>query len=455
MKKYRILFVDDEEAGRKVALYNLREAGYQVDQAESGEKALELFSPTRHDAVITDIRMPGMSGIQLLAAIRKQHRDIPVLVITAYASINSAVEAMKLGAYDFIVKPFNSDQLLLALSKALDHRSLRQENTLLRARLKGIERPILYRSDAMEALLKTVDRVAGSDAPVLITGESGTGKELVARRIHVQSSAADGPFVPVNCAALPAELLEAELFGHTKGAFTGAGKERQGRFRQADSGTIFLDEISEMTAALQAKLLRVLQEGQVDVIGLDKAIPVSVRVVSATNRDIGKLLEQGSFREDLFYRLNVVEIEVPPLRERKEDVQPLVEHYLRVYGEGRELRLSESALHVLENHHWPGNVRELQNICQRLALLSSGEEADVAELPAYLLAKGPDGELGPQTGLRFELPKEGVDLFDLEKDIILRVLELKEWNVSQAAAFLKVPRHVLAYRIEKYGIERN
>ncbi|HEU5360077.1 MAG TPA: sigma-54 dependent transcriptional regulator [Candidatus Deferrimicrobiaceae bacterium] len=318
----RILFIDDDRAGREVALFNLRKAGYRVETASDGTEGLSVFSPEKFDLVITDVKMPGISGIEVLRRVRKASPTIPVLVITAFGNVETAVEAMKEGADDFIGKPFHRDQLLLAVEKALERQRLATEVRDLRIRASGVEREIVSVSSVMTRVLEMADRVARTDATVLITGESGTGKEAVARRIHVRSIRAEKSFVAVNCAAIPSELLESELFGHARGAFTGAVRDRLGRFRQADGGTLFLDEIGELSLPLQAKLLRVLQEKVVDEVGGDRPIPVDVRILVATNRDLLERIREGTFREDLYYRLNVVEIRVPPLRERPEDIPP-------------------------------------------------------------------------------------------------------------------------------------
>ena len=308
----RILFIDDDRAGREVALFNLRKAGYEVVAASDGQEGIAAFSPEKFDLVVTDVKMPGISGIDVLRRVRSHAPDVPVLVITAFGNVETAVEAMKEGAYDFIGKPFHRDQLLLSVGKALERRRLAAEVHDLRIRASGVEREIVGASAAMKQVLSIADRVAGSDATILITGESGTGKEVVARRIHVRSRRAEGPFVAVNCAAIPGELMESELFGHARGAFTGAVRDRAGRFRQAAGGTIFLDEVGEIPLQLQAKLLRVLQERSVDVVGGDHPVPVDVRIAAATNRDLPEKVREGTFREDLYYRLNVVEIRVPP-----------------------------------------------------------------------------------------------------------------------------------------------
>ena len=456
MASERILFIDDDRAGREVALFNLRKAGYRVEAASDGQEGLSAFFPGRFDLVITDVKMPGISGIEVLRRIRAQSEDVPVLVITAFGNVETAVEAMKEGAYDFIGKPFHREQLLLAVEKALERKRLGDEVRDLRIRTSGVERMIVSASPAMQRVLEMADRVAGTPATVLITGESGTGKEAVARRIHVRSPRAEGPFVAVNCAAIPAELLESELFGHARGAFTGAVRDRLGRFRQANGGTLFLDEIGEMPLPLQAKLLRVLQEKTVDEVGGDKPIPVDARILVATNRDLPERIREGTFREDLYYRLNVFEIRVPPLRERPEDIPRLVEHFLNEISPDREIAVPGRVMEVLTSRPWPGNVRELKNACERMAILCRGGEVSLEDLPPA----GPPARTGGTAGEGFAdewppLPPEGLSLVDLEKRVIERALRLKGGNITQAAAYLNVPRHILVYRIEKYGIRRD
>ena len=442
--------MDDDEAGRELSLYNLSAAGHTVDVAGDGRQALERFDPAVHDLVVTDLRMPGTSGMEVLEQVVRLAPDVPVVVITAHGSVEVAVKAMRAGAYDFIEKPFARDVLLMAVERALQHRRLTLENRALRVQAKGVERTIVCASAAMGELLRTTDRVARSDAAVLITGESGTGKELVARRLHARGARAEAAFVPVNCAAVPPDLLESELFGHEKGAYTGADRARAGRFRQAAGGTIFLDEVGEIPISLQGKLLRVLQEKTVDVIGRDHPVDVDARVVAATNQSLADRIEEGSFRQDLYYRLNVVELQVPPLLQRMEDVEPLVRHFVALFAPGRRLAVSPEVLDELRRHHWPGNVRELQNACERLVVLCEGDTLRAQDLPpAVRAAEGaPAEEEWPP------MPPEGLSLVDLECRVIERALQLKGGNVSQAAAYLGVPRHVLAYRIDKHGLRR-
>jgi DNA-binding NtrC family response regulator len=450
----RILFIDDDVAGREVALFNLRRAGYEVTPAADGSEGLKTFFPALFDLVITDLKMPGISGMDVLRKVREQAPDIPVLVITAFGNVETAVTAMKEGAYDFIGKPFHRDQLLLAVEKALDRRRLATEVRGLRIRASGVAREVVSSSPSMARLLETADRVAATEATVLITGESGTGKEVVARRIHVLSPRAERPFVAVNCAAIPGELLESELFGHARGAFTGAVRDRSGRFRQAEGGTLFLDEVAEIPHALQGKLLRALQERVVDAVGADAPVPVDVRILAATNRDLSAAIREGAFREDLYYRLNVVELRVPPLRERPEDVPPLVRHFVSELAAGREISVPTEVMDELVRRPWPGNVRELKNACERMVILCRGAEASVDDLPPRSLVPG--ATRGDDAGIEWPpLPEEGLSLIDVEKRVIERALRRKGGNITQTAAFLRIPRHVLVYRLEKYGIRRD
>jgi two-component system NtrC family response regulator len=452
----RILFIDDDKAGREVALFNLRKAGYEVTPVSDGQEGLALFSPGRFDLVVTDVKMPGISGIDVLRRIRAQAPEVPVLVITAFGNVETAVEAMKEGAYDFIGKPFHRDQLLLSVERALERRRLATEVRMLRIRASGVEREIVGSSFAMKRLLEIADKVSKTDAGILVTGESGTGKEVIARRIHIHSHRAEGPFVAINCAAIPGELLESELFGHAKGAFTGAVKERLGRFRQAQGGTLFLDEIGEIPLPLQAKLLRVLQEKVVDAVGGDAPVPVDVRIVAATNKDLQNRIRAGAFREDLYYRLNVVEVHVPSLRERPEDIPALVEHFVRELTEGRDLTVPPRVMEELRRRPWPGNVRELKNACERMVILCQGTEVSLEDLPAPYDSSRPGKAPMISNGVDLpSLPPEGLSLVDLEKKVIESALRLKKGNMTQAAAYLRIPRHVLTYRLEKYGIRRD
>ena len=450
----RILFIDDDPAGREVALFNLRKAGYEVTAAEDGAVGLSAFASSPFDLVITDLKMPGIPGMEVLRKIHAGSPDVPVLVITAFGNVETAVAAMKEGAYDFIGKPFHRDQLLLAVEKALDRRRLATEVRDLRIRASGVGRDIVSASAAMRRLLEVADRVAATDASILITGESGTGKEVIARRVHVRSLRAEGPFVTVNCAAIPAELLESELFGHARGAFTGAVRDRAGRFRQASGGTLFLDEVAEIPTALQGKLLRALQERVVDAVGADAPVPVDVRILAATNRDLPSRIRDGSFREDLYYRLNVVELAVPPLRERPDDIAPLVRRFVSEFAAGREITVSAAVVEELSRRPWPGNVRELKNACERMVILCRGDEVSLGDLPPA--PRGAGAGTAEDASASFPpLPAEGLSLVDLEKRVIESALRLKGGNITQAALFLRIPRHILVYRIGKYGLRRD
>ena len=450
----RILFIDDDAAGREVALFNLRKAGYEVIAAEDGAGGLSAFEASPFDLVITDLKMPGISGMEVLRKIHAGTPDVPVLVITAFGNVETAVSAMREGAYDFIGKPFHRDQLLMTVEKALDRRRLATEVRDLRIRASGVGRDVVSVSAAMRRLLEVADRVAATIASVLITGESGTGKEVIARRIHVLSPRAEGPFVTVNCAAIPAELLESELFGHARGAFTGAVRDRAGRFRQAAGGTLFLDEVGEIPPALQGKLLRALQERVVDALGSDTPVPVDVRILAATNRDLPSRIRDGSFREDLYYRLNVVELAVPPLRERPDDIPPLVRRFVSEFAAGREITVPAAVVAELSRRPWPGNVRELKNACERMVILCRGDEVSLDDLPSAPRTANA-GTAEDASASYPPLPAEGLSLVDLEKRVIERVLRLKGGNITQAAAYLRIPRHILVYRIGKYGLRRD
>ncbi len=430
--------------------FSLVEAGYAVRAVASGEVALALFEKERYDAVITDITMPGMSGMEVLRKVRERDGIMPVIVVTAYGTIESAVEAMKQGAFDYITKPFNRDELLMTLEKALRMRKLEHENIELRAEIRGSYcfEEIIGNSERMKTVLEMAYRVAGSDASVLITGESGTGKELLARGLHYGSPRSNGPFVAVNCAAIPENLIESELFGHVKGAFTGAVKDKQGRFELADGGTLFLDEIGELRLDLQAKILRALQEKTVDRVGGSRPVPADARVVAATNRDIEKAVKDGKFREDIYYRLSVITLHMPPLRERKEDIPLLVGHFLRKFGKNLDISIDPAALTALQTYGWPGNVRELENVIERASVLRQGNVITLADLPEKL-----SREQGSVEDIILNLPEEGISLEGLEKSLIVKALEKYKGNQTRAAEYLGITRPTLIYRMEKYGLK--
>ena len=390
-----ILIVDDEKNYLLVLEDLLMEEGYQVVTSESGIGALEILKGHELDVVITDMKMPGMDGMTLLERIHVQYPDLPVIMMTAYGSVEKAVEAMRKGAFDYILKPFKNEELKLTIRKAIDHYQLVCQNRYLTRELQDRYQfsNIIGKSAAMQRIYRLIEKVAPSRATVLITGESGTGKELIARAIHFNSPRAERPFISVNCGALPETLLESELFGHEKGAFSGAVSQRKGRFELAHEGTLFLDEISEMSSPLQVKLLRILQEMEFERVGGSQSLKVDVRVVAASNRDLHIEVAEGRFRSDLFYRLNVVHVPLPPLRERKDDIPLLVNHFLRKYAVGERLcnfRIEPEAMRLLLDYQWPGNVRELENVIERAIILSNGEEIMAKDLPPEVISPKPE-----------------------------------------------------------------
>lgn len=444
-----LLLIDDDESLLAVTSHNLSTGGFSVLEARSGEEGLALFEKEQPDMVVTDVKLSGMGGLAVLAAVKETNPEIPVIVITAHGSIELAVEAMKHGAFTFITKPFSRDALRLSCRKALEMGALQRTNRQLTDEIetmRGKGTPLVA-SPVMEQLVSTARRVARSEAPVLITGESGTGKEVVARLIHRESSRAGGPLITVNCAAIPENLVESELFGHVKGAFTGAVSDQPGKFRAAEGGTLFLDEIGDLPLGVQAKLLRAIQEKEVEPVGSQKVIPCDIRLLSATHRDLAEAISKGVFREDLFYRIGVVPLHIPALRDRPDEILPLANHFLATFAlrDGRTLAFSKSAAQGLAVHAWPGNIRELRNVVERCAILAVDE---VIDAPDLALA-GPPSE---SSAGAFRLPKEGLSLPDLEQDLIRQALVRSGGNRSQAARLLGVPRHVLIYRLEKYGM---
>jgi two-component system NtrC family response regulator len=436
----RILLVEDDPNLRRVLVYHLEKEGFTVEEAGDGLLALDALATSPFDLVITDVRMPGMDGIELLKAVRQRDLDVPVVVMTAYGTIGDAVEAMQAGAADYLTKPVKKETLLLAVDKALRLSGLARENRRLKETMqeRKPEATMLGTSRSFQDVLAMVRKVAPTDATVLITGESGTGKELIARAIHSLSPRASKPFVAINCAAMPRDLLESELFGHEKGAFTGAVEAKPGKFQQAHEGTLLLDEIGDMDLGLQAKILRTLQERVVDPIGSRGPQAVNVRVLAATHRDLQQAVGEGAFREDLYWRLNVIPIHVPPLRDRKDDIPLLFRHFYRDCGGEAEIAADAEA--VLSSYDWPGNVRELQNVCQRMAVLHPGTEIAPHLLPEELRRGAPPSG-DHQSGLR-----------GMERDAIVRALNAHGGNQSAAARALKIPRHILLYRMKKYGI---
>jgi len=399
--------------------------------------------------MVTDLKMPGMDGLTLLKKAHGVAPNLLVIVATAFGDMATAVAAMKAGAFDFLPKPCDRDHFKLTVRRALEHARLRREVSLLRGSGSSEGKNLVFASQTMVDLVAMAERVAVADATILIQGESGTGKELLARRIHRASQRKEGPFVAVNCGAIPRDLLESELFGHSKGAFTGATSERRGRFLQADKGTLFLDEIAELPLDLQTRLLRVLQEKLLEPIGSERSIPINVRILAATNQALDVRVKDGQFRQDLFYRLNVVPLLIPPLRDRKEDILPLARHFLAKHSGGREWQIPQASAQRLLQRPWPGNVRELENLCQRAALLA--EEPVLAE--DFVVVAALPASANPRLAIDgIELPSEGVSLVDLERAILIRALEMNDYNQSSTARFLRIPRHILLYRLEKYEI---
>jgi DNA-binding NtrC family response regulator len=448
--KPKILIIDDDTSLRRVLEYNLQEAGYQVVAAAGGEEGLRLFGEEAPALVITDMKMPGMDGLQVLKAIKERSPETLVMIITAFGTVDIAVEAMKLGAYDYITKPFNRDELRLTVGKALQFTGLAAENKHLKDQLSDRSdfRTIVGASRQMERVFDIVRKVADSEAAVLITGESGTGKELVARSIHAHSGRRDAPFVAINCAAIPRDLLESELFGHVKGAFTGAVKDKTGRFQLAEGGTLFLDEVGELPLELQPKLLRALQEKVVEPVGGTRAHKLDVRLVAATNLDMEKALSEGTFREDLYYRLSVIPIHLPPLRERPDDIPLLLRYFCAKHG-SPQVGFDRPALDTLVKYGWPGNVRELENTVERLLIMRNSDTITLEDLPDKIRSgnNAPSG-----TSAVINLPAEGYPLEQLEREVVVTALERNNWNQTAAARFLRIPRHTLIYRMEKYGI---
>ena len=446
----KILIIDDDPSLRRVIEYTLHSSGFHVLSAVDGKQGLAAFQADHPRVVITDIQMPGISGYEVLRQIKSDSPETLVIVVTAYSSVEKAVEAMKQGAYDYLVKPFSRDELVMVVEKAFNLLGLQKENQRLRGELEhqlDFSHMIAI-SDRMKDIFEIVRRVAPTEASVLITGESGTGKELIARAIHKGGGRSKEPFIAINCAAIPVTLLESELFGHVRGAFTGAVHDRPGKFEQADGGTLFLDEVGEMPMELQPKLLRVLQEMEVEPLG-GKVRTVNVRIVAATNQDVELAIEEGRFREDLYYRLSVIPIELPPLRERAEDIPLLIEHFLKKYNGGSQSKISKDALECMLAYSWPGNIRELQNAVERMVVLNRGESIDLHHLPAKFRSSPARSK-----SHIVDLPLDGYSLEAIGREAIVQALELNGWKKARTAEFLQVPRHMLYYRMEKYGISK-
>jgi DNA-binding NtrC family response regulator len=447
-----ILIIEDEAKMRRLLELNLGEDGFKTVSAPDAETGLKLLASEQVDLVVTDLKLPGMSGLELLQAVKRQNVALPVVVMTAFGSVETAVDAMKAGATDYVLKPFSLAEMRMVVRKELDVSRLRQENRSLREALgeKYSHPNIVARSAKMQEVLAIVERVAPTNSTVLLGGESGVGKDLIARAIHEKSRRASGPFIKINSTAIPENLLESELFGYEKGAFTGATTSKPGKFELADKGTLFLDEIGDVPAVIQVKLLRVLQEREFERLGGTRTVKVDVRLVAATNRDLRAALEDGTFREDLYYRLNVVPIDIPPLREHKEDIPDLANLFLGKFcrDSGREITtISREATDLLLSHHWPGNVRELQNIIERACALAKTANLETDDI--HLDSSRRDKATSLSDGF---LPA-GMTLDQWEDDMIREALKRANGNKSQAARLLGLSRNALRYRLSKIGIE--
>jgi len=451
--KKTILLADDDENIRRVLEFQLSEAGYKILTAADGAQAFEIFTNNDFDCVITDLRMPKLSGLELLEKIKIGNAEIPVVVITAFGEVETAVSAMKAGAFDYINKPFNRDQILLTLERAVSFSETKTENRRLREIVKKefqIEN-LVGDSPPMRAVLNVVERVSRSDATVLIAGESGTGKELIAKGIHFSGKRKDKPFIPINCAAIPENLIEAELFGYKRGSFTGASLDTKGKFEDASGGTLFLDEISAMPLPLQPKLLRVLQEQEIVRIGESAPRKIDVRIIAATNQNLEKMVEDGFFREDLYFRLAVVPVNLPPLRTRREDIPLLVKHFFKRAKEKHsfeDLKIEREVFNKMSNYSFPGNVRELENLIERMVVLSDGEKITLQDVPQSITK--PVETFG---NVRLELPSENISLDAVEREIIRYALDMHNGNQSQTARYLGITRSALIYRMQKFGFD--
>ncbi len=458
MQAPTLLIVEDEERMRRLFELVLKPAGYQLLLARSGDEALHLIQ--EHDSldmIITDLQLGTVSGMQVLEAARQQVPDVPVLIVTGYGTVKSAVEAMQKGAYDYISKPVDNEELKIVIARALQVRQLARDNRTLRAGLQeqfGFDR-IVSVSREMELVKRLAKEVAATDATVLITGESGTGKDLLARAIHLVSPRAHGPMVALNCAGIPEHLLESELFGYEKGAFTDAKKSKPGRFQMADRGTLFLDEIGELSLVAQAKLLRVLEEHVVEPLGGIRSIPVDIRVIAATNQELPDLIKAGRFRLDLYYRLNVYQLRMPPLRERPEDIEPILTQFLNQARRERGSRITAiapDALATLKQYSWPGNVRELHNVVEWLTITCKQDTILPGHLPASLQAR-PSKPSGTQAD-RPSLLSLGLSVEEVEKTMLQEALEKSGGNVSEASRLLKMTRNTLRYRMAKHNLSQ-
>jgi Nif-specific regulatory protein len=454
MAKERILVADDHDSLRRGMARALSEAGYEIEEAANGNSAIELLHQGQFDVVLCDLKMGGSDGLDVLRTAKALHPTTAVILMTAFGSVHTAVEAMKIGAFDYVQKPFEIEEMELRIAKALDHRRLKHEIDYLRHTQQDIYdfNRIVGASGALQRVLEIVKKVARSNTTVLIRGETGTGKELIAGAIHHNSPRSSRNFVRVNCAALQENLLESELFGHEKGAFTGADRQRIGRFEQADGGSMFLDEVGDMSPNTQAKILRVLQEHEFERLGGTRTLRCDVRVIAASNRNLADMVASGQFREDLYYRLNVVSIEMPPLRERKEDIPELARFFIRRFGGDLRKRidgLEPAAEKLLMRHHWPGNIRELENTVERAVLLAEGDSIRVEDLRLGELSTSSTPTDRPSV---VKIPPQGIPLEDIERQAVIEALTMSNWVQKDAAELLSISPRVMNYKIKTLGI---
>ncbi|MGC1675953.1 MAG: sigma-54 dependent transcriptional regulator [Candidatus Binataceae bacterium] len=461
MSQASVLVVEDNDLERQITAETLREEGFAVEEAAVGKRAMELLALSRFDVVLTDLMMPGMSGEELLVKVRLAYPSAQVVVLTAHATIDSAVQAMKNGAFNYLEKPTDREKLVMAVAKAAELASLQQENQLLKRKLEGkfeVE-GIIGQDPAIQEVIRMMRKVAPSNSTVLIQGESGTGKEVVARGIHRLSPRAQRQFVAINCSAIPDTLIENEFFGHERGAFTGATERKQGLFEAADKSTLFLDEIADLPQGLQAKILRVLQEREVRRVGGNESFHVDVRLVAATNKSLAEEVSEARFREDLYYRINVVTITLPPLRDRRGDIPLLANHALAKFGHLAEFRVKEidrEAMEVLLDYSWPGNVRQLESAIERAILLCEGETVMPRDLPQEVLSRKTLSKSGerPARSDGFDIPSEGMNFENFERDLILQAMEKSDWVIAKAAKMLGMSYRTLQYRLDKFGLKR-
>ncbi|HEY5132814.1 MAG TPA: sigma-54 dependent transcriptional regulator [Candidatus Krumholzibacteriaceae bacterium] len=445
----KILIVDDEKSMCQYMSIMLRKGGYDVKTVHNGKKALQEIKESSFDVVITDIRMEGMDGIELLGAIKATNPTLPVIIMTAYASTKTAIDALNRGAFYYLIKRAKNDEIKMVIRNALDMHRVKSENVFLKKQLKKKDefKEIIGKSEEIQSVFNLVNKVADTDSTILISGESGTGKELIAKAIHYRSGRASAPFVSINCGALPENLLESELFGHVKGSFTGAIRDKEGMFKVASGGTFFLDEVGETTLAIQVKLLRVLQEREIIPVGGTAPIKVDVRLIAATNADLEKAVKEERFRADLYYRLNVIPVVIPPLRDRRDDIPLLVDHFLHIASErsGRRKTVSKEAMDLLSSYDWPGNVRELENIVERACILQEGDDFRIDDLPDKVRHHS-------QERRKVVMQETQMTLDELEKEYLVSVLEETNWQKKKASAILGINASTLYRKIQRYGL---